>query len=149
MPRPKGSKNKEKAVEMEQPREFDYERDDTAFDGAYQATGITSAEARPELRLGEAVTDVRPNTMPDLGIQTLIQTIPAYSSTPVLYLVEGDVQLSPRIPGRGSMVAKQTRLVRATSDFQAVEKYSNYFRNLGDAEASYVVLRAAAMEIIE
>jgi len=143
MPRPKGSKNKEKAVVTERPREFDYERDDLAFDNAYRPA-VTSAEARPEPTWSVTNTGVMPGEM------RLVTSIPAYADVePSLYLVEGDVQLQPRIPGRGSMVAKQTRLVRATSEMQAVEKYSVYFRNLGDAEASYVVLRAAAMEVID
>lgn len=142
MPRPKGSKNKEKVVVMEQPREFDYERDDSAFDTAYRPA-ITSAEARPEPAWTMAVPE-------PMTVAPVVSSIPAYSNvTPSLYLVEGDVQLQPRVPGRGSVVAKQTRIVRATSDIQAVEKYSNYFVGLSDAESAYVVLRAAAMEVID
>ncbi len=143
MARPKGSKNK--TAEVPVPQEFDYERDDTGYDGTYQVTTITSAEARPAQpeapwTLNEAV--------PYTPASDLIKSIPAYAARDVLFLVEGDVQLSSREPGRGSMVAKQTRLVRATNDNQAVEKFSNYFRGLSDAESVYLVIRAAAMETI-
>lgn len=143
MPRPKGSKNKEKVVVMEQPREFDYERDDQAFDTAYRPA-VTSAVATPE-----PTWTMMPE--PDLMRSApVVTSIPAYANvTPSLYLVEGDVQMQPRIPGRGSVVAKQTRIVRATSEMQAVEKYSAYFGGLSDHEASYAVLRAAAMEVID
>jgi len=143
MARPKGSKNKV----VEQPKEFDYERDDALIDGAYQTTMITSAEARPAPRSIEE----QPNyvTIPQKQPDTqLMRSIPAYAPTETLFLVEGDVQLSSRVPGRGSMVAKQTRLVNATSDAQAIQKFSAYFNNLSDAESFYTVVRAAAMETI-
>ena len=144
MPRPKGSKNKV----AEQPKEFDYERDDSTIDGSYQtiAATITSAEARPA-RPPEVPSYDNYVTIPQP--QPMVKSIPAYDVTPSLYLVEGDVQLQPRIAGRGSMVAKQTRIVRATSEIQAVEKYSAYFRGLSDHEAVYAVVRAAAMEVID
>jgi hypothetical protein len=143
MARPKGSKNKT----VEQPKEFDYERDDAMIDGAYQATMITSAEARPDpswtlieqpnYTTSPQAFDMMKNTPP-----------PAFWPSDTLFLVEGDVQLSSRIPGNGSMVAKQTRLVNATSDTQAIQKFSAYFSSLSDAESVYTVLRAAAMETI-
>lgn len=147
MARPKGSKNKV----AEQPKEFDYERDDALIDGAYQATMITSAEARP----APWTLDEQPNyvTIPPPQLSQapafdIVKNTPAYAPTATLFLVEGDVQLSSRIPGRGSVVAKQTRLVNATSDTQAILKYSAYFSGLSDAESVYMVVRAAAMETI-
>ena len=143
MARPKGSKNKV----AEQPKEFDYERDDALIDGAYQRTTITSAEARPK----PWTLDEQPNyvTIPQKQPETeLMWSIPAHAPIETLYLVEGDVQLSSRVPGRGSMVAKQSRLVNATSDTQAIQKFSAYFSGLSDAESVYTVVRAAAMETI-
>ena len=141
MARPKGSKNKEVVA---QPQEFDYERDDATVDGAYQtvATTVTSAEFRPTEAPNHAVIPQRTPVM------DLIKNVPAYVAHTQLYLVEGDVQLSSRVPGRGTMVAKQSRLVKATSDTQAVQKFSAYFSGLSDAESVYTVVRAAAMETI-
>lgn len=138
MARPKGSKNKEVAA---QPQEFDYERDDATVDGSYQTitTSVTSAEFRP----APEVADV-PNHVVIPQRAPVMDLIKGTN----LYLVEGDVQLSSRVPGRGSMVAKQSRLVKATSDTQAVQKFSAYFSGLSDAESVYTVVRAAAMETI-
>lgn len=149
MARPKGSKNK--TVEVEAPREFDYERDDTAYDGTYQinpAVATTTATAQPwsMAGLGTSITsaEARPYTP-----EPIVSAIPAYHGTQTLFLVEGDVQLSSREAGRGSMVAKQTRIVRAGSDAEAVQKYSIYFRGLSDTASEYTVIRAAAMEVID
>lgn len=146
MARPRGSKNK--AVEAPMPKEFDYERDDMGFDGAYQATTNTLPEPRiePSWTLTESIAE------PVASVQQPTRNRMFSSGTTepaVLYLVEGDVQLSSREPGRGSMVAKQTRLVRASSDSQAIEKFSLYFRGLSDNESAYSVVRAAAMETIK
>lgn len=145
MPRPKGSKNKQPVAE---PQEFDYERDDATVDGAYQTIATpTRAEVRlasAEARLAHRAEDSVPNHVAIPQRAPVMDLIKGSN----LYLVEGDVQLSSRVPGRASMVAKQTRLVKATSDSQAVQKFSAYFSGLSDAESVYTVVRAAAMETI-
>ena len=141
MPRPKGSKNK--STIEQQPREFDYERDDAFFDSNHQQLVDTSnppveswtlESSPPPPSMSSFVTDALPS-----------DRIPI----PTLYLVEGEVQMQPREPGRGSMVAKQFRIVHASSEDQAVRKFSNYFRELSDSSGVYTVLRAAAMEAIQ
>lgn len=149
MARPKGSKNK--TVEAEAPREFDYERDDTAYDGTYQinpAVAAPTATAQPWTLTGLG-TSITSSEARAYTPEPIMSAIPAQRGTQTLFLVEGEVQLSSREAGRGSMVAKQTRIVRAGSDAEAVQKYSNYFRGLSDAAAEYAVIRAAAMEVID
>jgi len=138
MARPKGSKNKSTLAKETEPREFDYERDDIMFDNSYRETGAQPA--------------AEPWTLPptDAVITTFEPSVVGYNQLGgSLYLVEGEVQMSPREPGRGSGVAKQLRLVSASNEEEAVGKYSNYFRSLSDASANYSVLRAAAMETIQ
>lgn len=140
MPRPKGSKNKSNITE--EPKEFDYERDDGMFDTSYKhvSTGV-GPQTQNNWTLEETMVDDSANPVNivrqnDNGISV------------VLFLVEGEVQMQPREPGRGSLVAKQFRLVYASSDQEAVNKFSNYFRSLSDASSVYTVLRAAAMETL-
>ena len=66
-----------------------------------------------------------------------------------LFLVEGEVQLSSRAPGKGAMIAKQLRLVSAVDDNEAIQKYVNYFASLSDQQSVYMVISAAAMETID
>lgn len=139
MPRPKGSKNKN-TLEREQPKEFDYERDDVLFDNSYQQVASTSNPPAESWTL-EASPSMSSFTTDTLPFDRIVPT-------ETLYLVEGEVQMQPREPGRGSMVAKQFRLVSASSDEQAVGKFSEYFRSLSDSSSVYTVLRAAAMETI-
>lgn len=145
MARPKGSKNKS-TVEREEPKEFDYERDDASIDGSYQTSlTIPTGVAAEPWTMTEVVELVES--------QQRGAPMPVYSPMTAavgagLFLVEGDVQLSSREPGRGSMVAKQTRLVSANNDNEAIQKYSNYFSGLSDSNSVYAVIRAAAMETI-
>lgn len=140
MPRPKGSKNKT-TIEREQPKEFDYERDDVLYDNSYQQVVDTSNQQPVEswtLESSPPMSSFATDTLP------FDRIVP----TETLYLVEGEVQMQPREPGRGSMVAKQFRIVSASSEEQAVGKFSEYFRSLSDSSSVYTVLRAAAMETI-
>ena len=150
MPRPKGSKNKSIAEAEAVPREFDYERDDVMIDNSYQAVGQAVQKSdQPAWTLSPQ--DAMLLTAPTEPLPSPILTSPNRGGTSMkskLYLIEGEVQMSPREPGRGSVVAKQFRLVQAIHETEAVEKYSNYFRGLSDREAVYSVLRAAAMETI-
>lgn len=146
MARPKGSKNKttvEQEVQVQdQPAvPFNYEDDDAKFDSNYQQrfqnpTYAMSASAGvfvPELvPTNEANTFKVPNTQASK-----------------LFLVEGEVQLASRAPGRGAMVAKQVRLVEAQDEMQAINKYVGYFNGLSDAQSAYTVINAAAMETIK
>lgn len=144
MPRPKGSKNKstlEREAAMEQPREFNYEEDDAKFDASYNVTSIQGAGAT-------FTFDNPPSNASDF--MTAAQTTKIHSDqNNQLFLVEGEVQLSSREPGRGAMVAKQTRLVSANSDDQAIQKFVKYFAGLSDAQSVYTVINAAAMETIQ
>lgn len=136
MPRPKGSKNKSSLErETEQPKEFNYEEDDAKFDGNYQMNTTATA---PQGVVGSSGFDYVP----------MEQNI-TLTSDNRLYLVEGEVQLSSREPGRGAMVAKQTRLVSAANDEQAIQKFVRYFADLSDAQSVYTVINAAAMETIQ
>jgi hypothetical protein len=150
MPRPKGSKNKTTANEVAEPVEFDYERDDGMFDNSYQT--MEQAVVRIEQPAWTLSTqDAALLVPPTEPLPSPILTSPNRDGTLMkskLYLVEGEVQMSPREPGRGSVVAKQFRLVQAIHETEAVEKYSNYFRSLSDGDAVYTTLRAAAMETI-
>jgi hypothetical protein len=152
MPRPKGSKNKSIAEVDAAPREFDYERDDVMIDNSYQTIERTTVKnERPAWTLStqDAALLVPPSEpLPSPILTSQVQRSDALIGQPKLYLVEGEVQMSPREPGRGSVVAKQFRLVLAIHETEAVEKYSNYFSGLSDKEAVYSTLRAAAMETI-
>lgn len=146
MPRPKGSKNKNTLErEQEQPVavEFDYDRDDGRFDNSYNPLSVTGSSSPTSDYLygqGETIT-VDPFSQPE-GASF---TAPSQNK---MFLVEGEVQLTPRVPGRGAVVAKQFRLVMAVNEEQAIAKYAGYFRSLSDAESSYTVMSAAAMETI-
>jgi hypothetical protein len=150
MPRPKGSKNKSITEVDVAPREFDYERDDVMIDNSYQTierTTVKNDQPAWTLSTQDAALLV-PLSEP---LPSPILTSPNRDGTSMkskLYLVEGEVQMSPRESGRGSVVAKQFRLVQAIHETEAVEKYSNYFSGLSDREAVYSTLRAAAMETI-
>lgn len=149
MPRPKGSKNKtteqEPAMQQAAPVPFNYEEDDAKFDATYQmrmqdptyAMSMPAAAAfNPEL---VAVNEANTFRMPNVEVSKIASK---------LFLVEGEVQLSSRAPGRGAMVAKQMRLVEAPNDDVAIQKYVNYFNGLSDAQSVYTVMNAAAMETI-
>ena len=152
MPRPKGSKNKTTVNEVVEPVEFDYERDDGMFDNSYQTMeqAVVRIEqppwtlSLPSMKLSDNPTEPLPSPI----LTSQVQRSDALIGQPKLYLVEGEVQMSPRELGRGSVVAKQFRLVQANDESQAVDKYSNYFRSLSDGDAVYTTLRAAAMETI-
>jgi len=152
MPRPKGSKNKTTVNQPAEPVEFDYERDDGMFDNSYQTMeqAVVRIEqppwtlSLPSMKLSDNPTEPLPSPI----LTAEVQRSDALIGQPKLYLVEGEVQMSPRELGRGSVVAKQFRLVQATHETEAVEKYSNYFRSLSDGDAVYTTLRAAAMETI-
>jgi hypothetical protein len=152
MPRPKGSKNKTTANEVAEPVEFDYERDDGMFDNSYQTMehAVVRIEqpawtlSPPSMKLSEHTTEPLPSPI----LTAEVHRAAVLKGQTKLYLVEGEVQMSPRQAGRGSVVAKQFRLVQANNESQAVEKYSNYFRSLSDGDAVYTTLRAAAMETI-
>ena len=150
MARPKGSKNKSITEVDAAPREFDYERDDVMIDNSYQTIGQAVQKSdQPAWTLSPQ--DAMLLTAPTEPLPSPILTSPNRDETLMkskLYLVEGEVQMSPREPGRGSVVAKQFRLVQAIHETEAVEKYSNYFSGLSDREAVYSTLRAAAMETI-
>jgi len=152
MPRPKGSKNKTTVNEVVEPVEFDYERDDGMFDNSYQNTAYTvvrNEQPAWTLSTQDAALMVPPSEpLPSPILTSQVQRSDALIGQPKLYLVEGEVQMSPRELGRGSVVAKQFRLVQATHETEAVDKYSNYFRSLSDGDAVYTTLRAAAMETI-
>lgn len=144
MPRPKGAKNKA-TLEREAAKEFDYERDDAMFDNSYQTVPREPAAAPAwTLEANQSVPVTSPPVMPAM-INTPVAGL-SYPTT--LYLVEGEVQMTPREMGRGSVVAKQFRLVSAMTEEQAVHKFSSYFTGLSDSDASYTVMRAAAMETI-
>jgi hypothetical protein len=152
MPRPKGSKNKTTVNQPAEPVEFDYERDDGMFDNSYQTMeqAVVRIEqpawtlSPPSMKLSDHPTEPLPSPI----LTSQVQRADALIGRPKLYLVEGEVQMSPRELGRGSVVAKQFRLVQANDESQAVDKYSNYFRSLSDGDAVYTTLRAAAMETI-
>jgi hypothetical protein len=152
MPRPKGSKNKTTVNEVVEPVEFDYERDDGMFDNSYQNTAykvVRNEQPAWTLSTQDAALLVPPSEpLPSPILTSQVQRSDALIGQPKLYLVEGEVQMSPRELGRGSVVAKQFRLVQANDESQAVDKYSNYFRSLSDGDAVYTTLRAAAMETI-
>jgi len=142
MPRPKGSKNKSSLeTETEQSKEFNYEEDDIKFDASYQANIFTATVPPVVLTSSGLVVPTEQNgTLSNKSVNRLLNR---------LYLVEGEVQLSSRVPGRSSMVAKQMRLVSAVDDDQAIKKFVNYFAGLSDAESLYTVMTAAAMETIQ
>ncbi len=139
MARPKGSKNKttveQEAVAQAPAVPFNYEDDDAKFDGNYQMApqGYRAEPVSFAERQAPQENVVRP--VVDAGAR--------------LFLVEGEVQLSSRAPGKGAMIAKQMRLVRAASDDQAIQKYVNYFAGLSDQQSVYMVISAAAMETID
>ena len=152
MPRPKGSKNKTTVNQPAEPVEFDYERDDGMFDNSYQTIEQTTVKndqpawtlSPPSMKLSDNPTEPLPSPIPTAQVNLAAVS----KGQTKLYLVEGEVQMSPRQAGRGSVVAKQFRLVQANDESQAVDKYSNYFRSLSDGDAVYTTLRAAAMETI-
>ena len=144
MPRPKGSKNKSSLErETEQSKEFNYEEDDIKFDASYQTNIFTATVPPVVLTSSGLVVPTEQNET--LSNNRLNRAINDYR----LYLVEGEVQLSSRVPGRSSVVAKQMRLVSAVDDDQAIKKFVNYFAGLSDAESLYTVMTAAAMETIQ
>ena len=142
MPRIKGSKNKSSLErETEQSKEFNYEEDDIKFDASYQANIFTATVPPVVLTSSGLVVPTEQNgTLSNKSVNRLLNR---------LYLVEGEVQLSSRVPGRSSMVSKQMRLVSAVDDDQAIKKFVNYFAGLSDAESLYTVMTAAAMETIQ
>lgn len=146
MPRPKGSKNKTTLErEQEQPVavEFDYDRDDGRFDNSYNPLSVTGSSSLSSDFVsiqGETIT-VDPFSQP-AGMRL---TEPSGNK---MFLVEGEVQLASRIPGQGTVVAKQFRLVMAVNEEQAIGKYASYFRGLSDQQSVYAVVSAAAMETI-
>ena len=149
MARPKGSKNKttvEEAAPAQPAVPFNYEEDDAKFDSNYQqrfqdagyamSMPASAGTFAPELvPINEANTFKTPN----VEVSKLASK---------MFLVEGEVQLSSRVPGRGAMVAKQMRLVEAPNDDVALQKYVNYFNGLSDAHSVYTVISAAAMDTI-
>lgn len=150
MARPKGSKNKtteqETAVQQPAPVPFNYEEDDAKFDASYQMRfqDPSYAAAAPAVVTLD-LASFEPKYIPTNEINTF--TLPN-AQVSKLFLVEGEVQLSSRVPGRGVMVAKQMRLVEAPSDDIAIQKYVTYFNGLSDAQSVYTVMNAAAMETI-
>ena len=152
MARPKGSKNKNTANEVAEPVEFDYERDDGMIDNSYQNIEQTAVKndqpawtlSPQSMKLSDHPTEPLPSPI----LTAEVHRAGILTRQTKLYLVEGEVQMSPRQTGRGSVVAKQFRLVQANDESQAVDKYSNYFRSLSDGDAVYTTLRAAAMETI-
>lgn len=148
MPRPKGSKNKstleQEAAPQAPPVPFNYEEDDAKFDANYQqrfqnpayAMSASAGKFAPEL---VPIQEANTFRMPNVEVSQLASK---------LFLVEGEVQLSSRVPGRGAMVAKQMRLVEAPNDDVAIQKFVNYFNGLSDAQSVYAVMNAAAMETI-
>jgi hypothetical protein len=152
MPRIKGSKNKSSLErETEQSKEFNYEEDDIKFDASYQ-TNIFTATVPPVVLTSSGLvvpTEQSVNFVPTEQNGTLSDKSVNRLLKNRLYLVEGEVQLSSRVPGRSSVVAKQMRLVSAVDDDQAIKKFVNYFAGLSDAESLYTVMTAAAMETIQ
>ncbi len=152
MPRPKGSKNKtnlETTKMNEPPREFDYATDDGNFDSNYNLLG-------PQPVADEPIRGTHLERLP-----TPVEISSFVSKTPVpeivnttfdqrlkLFLVEGDVQLSSRIPGQGVARSKQTRIVWATSDDEALAKFIGYFNTLCNEQHVYAVTGAGATEAI-
>jgi hypothetical protein len=147
MPRPKGSKNKSAlAREAEQPREFDYERDDVMFDNSYRSVEPTAAVQQPAWTLSPQDAFLL-SAEPQIDAATVgVNQMSDRSTT--LYLVEGEVQMAPRQPGHSSVVAKQFRLVESFGEEEAVGKFVDYFNRLSDAQSQYSVIRAAAMGTI-
>jgi hypothetical protein len=151
MPRPKGSKNKSAIEATAPPREFDYERDDDMIDNSYQTVERSAQKDWEQQAWTLSPQDTMLLSATTEPLPSPILTSPNRDGALMkskLYLVEGEVQMSPRQTGRGSVVAKQFRLVQANDESQAVDKYSNYFRSLSDGDAVYTTLRAAAMETI-
>jgi hypothetical protein len=147
MARPKGSKNKTTVErdEVAQPAvEFNYENDDAKFDSnfqlAQQGYRADPASYVNQQILQENVTVTEPEHHRMVG---------ARRTASRLFLVEGEVQLSSRAPGKGAMIAKQMRLVSANDDNEAIQKYVNYFNGLSDQQSVYMVISAAAMETID
>jgi len=137
MARPKGIKNKAVVAreEVAPPAvEFNYENDDVKFDSTYQM----------------APQGYRADPASFVNQQFLQESVAPSGITNEarLFLVEGEVQLSSRAPGKGAMIAKQMRLVQANSDDEAIQKYVNYFTALSDQQSVYMVISAAAMETI-
>ena len=156
MPRPKGSKNKSnmgKEIMNETPREFDYAEDDGNFDSNFNPLGTQTVATEP-YRLSTPidpksfVTNTTVNTLNATNI-TLDKFTPherAFNTK--LFLVEGDVQLSSRNPGQGVSRSKQTRIVYATSDDEALAKFIGYFSTLSNEQQIYAVTAAGATEAI-
>lgn len=155
MARPKGSKNKstveqEEVVYQPPAVPFNYEDDDSKFDSNFQLaqqgyradpTAFVNQQAVQEFEAkyqNVTVTDPEQHRM--AGARRLVSR---------LFLVEGEVQLSSRAPGKGAMIAKQLRLVSAVDDNEAIQKYVNYFASLSDQQSVYMVISAAAMETID
>lgn len=146
---------------VETPQEFNYEEHDAMYDNAYNPTDNMNIPPQLIVDTG-ATTQPVPNLIvpPSLVVPeedtskkkkiSMFNKSPALATvnTGNLYLVEGDVQMMPRQMGRGNVTAKQFRLVSAESENEAIEKFSNYFMRLTDANAIYTVVRAAAMETI-
>lgn len=164
MPRPKGSKNR--TVEQEAPKqpvqEFDY---DTMGDTAYAQVmsgsipQVAPAWTQPTddetaaLVSNEPIEPISAVTLQPMlqpmatdGIQ-LQNTLPTnYLLKESLYLVEGKVRLDQM--GSPPIHADQRRIVSATSDDEALQKFMRYFANMSNEMQTYTVVSAAAAEAI-
>lgn len=143
MPRPKGSKNKSTLVEEQKVnpvplKVFDYDRDDAGFDNNYREVPLNTGYVQSNLVISN-----------DTFTQGINQEYFRNNMMPTLYLVEGEVHMSSTQQGRGSISSKQFRLVSASTEQDAVRKYTNYFASLNDVASTYTVVRAAAMEPIQ
>ena len=141
--RPKGSKNKSSLVkEQNAPsvplKVFDYDRDDAGFDNNYREVPLNTGYVQSNLAVSN-----------DSFPQVIDQEYVRDHMMPTLYLVEGEVHMSSTQQGRGSISSKQFRLVSASTEQDAVRKYTNYFASLNDDASTYTVVRAAAMEPIQ
>lgn len=145
MPRPKGSKNKQK----EQLVEFDYEKmDDSAYSSLMSmphknAEEIEKFDAGMVLAKDAAIVNTPVPTMTTLfgGSMT------ANAKEQDLFLIEGRVRLD-QIGAEEPIFSDQKRLVWASDFNEAVGKFSNYFRGLSNQNQRYSVVAAGGTEAI-
>ncbi len=142
MARPKGSKNVAKPAQ--QPvQEFDYETmGDTAYAQVMSGTApiaeLTASSPTPSVQLLEAQYQA-----PQYDNVT---ALPAYQPTEKLFLVEGKVRLDQM--GSAPIHADQRRIVSASNDDEALQKFVNYFQSMSNEAQVYSVVSAAASETI-
>jgi hypothetical protein len=156
MPRPKSSKNR--TVEQEAPKqpvqEFDY---DTMGDTAYaqimsgSIPQVAPAWTQPTddetaaLVSNEPIEPISAVTLQPMatdGIQLQNTLSTNYLLKESLYLVEGKVRLDQM--GSPPIHADQRRIVSATSDDEALQKFMRYFANMSNEMQTYTVVSAAA-----